>query len=152
MLARLWTHGWDVWAPGPDTPQPVFTQWARSERVHSYQSDAQAAGLWPAYVAQRRESQAAVKAVLRGGCDDCCAARLRLAAAAGSDTKDAPGTSSSGACFCDHMLPQWRPGGDWGLGTQRGLADFVAHVGVDFVRGQISDKSAWGGLSPEDFE
>ncbi len=45
----------------------------------------------------------------------------------------------------------WRPGGVWGLGTQRSLAGLQAHCGVGFAQRAVLPRGLWGGLAQQDF-
>jgi hypothetical protein len=42
MLLRMWTRGWDVYAP---TQPLAFHQWERSARAHSYQACVEVRGV-----------------------------------------------------------------------------------------------------------
>lgn len=60
MQARMWTRGWDVWAPAAPI---VFHQWERSCRAHSFQADRAAAAPQPPSAPASSKGPAAAAAI-----------------------------------------------------------------------------------------
>ncbi len=178
MLARMWTHGWDVYAPSCTI---AAHQWTRSARKSSYQ----AADLIIA--SQRAASQARVRGMLLGEAATTSAAAVsadsskqhagetarvdavaHMALAASTSSKSSHAcavddgciqhfaVTASGSCSAASLLAapeeaDWAPGGKWGLGMRRTLAQFEMRCGVSFALRQVSPAARCGGLHPDAF-
>eukprot|EP00798_Chlamydomonas_sp_ICE-L_P021622 gene21622-28625_t len=161
MLARMWTRGWDVYAPGC---QVLFHQWERSSRASTYQSDAVSEPGPTERYSRREQSQAKVRAVLGAGrwprTDPCdIDGRTHQEGLGGLGRAPISGTDG-GAPNGDQDVQDealgvpsaWQPGGVWGLGEYRLLRDFQKQSGVDFKAGQMEARAVWGGLDPSCFD
>jgi hypothetical protein len=121
---RLWTHGFDLYAPGETV---VYHLWTRAHR--------------PSFREGPRDPARAVA--------EEAAARRRVLGLLGvemqMETQAVNGEEDGG----DAMAIGTR----YGLGTVRSLAAFEELLGVDFKRGLFRSSSAlWGGQRPDFFD
>ena len=162
MLARMWTSGYDVFAPSRAV---VFHLWSRDYRP-SFSADV------PDYFDLRRRSLARVEALL-GAPSKAAPAAADKALDGNAPRHEWSATAHINCCnlhavLSDRMRNPYRldkaeaaspPSSDergevglrFGLGRQRSLAEFCEHTGVDFAGKTISDKAANGGLCPSAF-
>eukprot|EP00775_Hariotina_reticulata_P013751 gene13751-13870_t len=136
MLARMWTRGWDVWAPSQAV---VFHQWKRSARPNSYQAQVKVD------VRARAESEARIMKLLQH--TPACVLEVKHdkgSSACESSLQRHPGQQPSES--------SWLPGGIWGLGLCRTLQDFEQFCDVQFAKGVIGKRALLGGQpSPHAF-
>jgi [Skp1-protein]-hydroxyproline N-acetylglucosaminyltransferase len=98
MSGRLWTHGWDFYAP---SEMVLYHLWTRAYRPVFQELESDETKM------QRQRSLDAVRAQLRDG---------------------------------------------HGLGTERGLAEYQRHIGVDFSTQTVEWRAEWGNLDPIQFD
>ncbi|PNG99418.1 [Skp1-protein]-hydroxyproline N-acetylglucosaminyltransferase, partial [Tetrabaena socialis] len=125
MLARMWTRGWDVFAPAVPL---AFHQWERAARAHTYQRARSAAdeAAREAAAAQRRSSEARVLCVLG------CAAAREAAEGSGGIARGSEGREG-GSGDADE---EWVVGHRWGLGKDRTLEQLAEATGLSFENRQ----------------
>jgi [Skp1-protein]-hydroxyproline N-acetylglucosaminyltransferase len=159
MLARLWTSGYDVFAPSETV---VFHLWSRDYRP-SFSADV------PDYYNLRRRSLARVEVLLGGASSsqadsaavdgekesktprhewsatahiNCCTLHAMLSERMRNPFRHDEAEAASPPCADD----AGEIGQRFGLGAQRTLADFLEHCGVDFAAKAISEKAENGGM------
>lgn len=135
MAARMWTRGWDVFAPDEHV---LFHLWSRCHRSTFWElPDSETEKL----ASQQRVRQLLCGLVLHDELDpvDCHAM-----------TKDVS-ISRSGVVEKDTILA--RPAGDaiWGLGHLRSLHEYEAYSGVDFLSMRATSTAECGGMPGEDY-
>jgi hypothetical protein len=171
-LARLYTAGYDVFAPARCV---AWHQWGetRGKRAERAAAAAAAAAVdeaggsgaaagaktYAALVAgdaqaqrERAASERRVRRLLAGGEQVGLGGAAERARPALEPLWWGGLTPGGGAAEDDDSDPDWRPGGRWGLGTARPLQALYARCGVDFSARRVSEGARRGGLPPGSFE
>lgn len=145
MLLRMWTRGWDVYAP---TQPLAFHQWERSARAHSYQACVEVRG-WLQPTCQLRTDQQAwqrlltlclcallqIDPLVRAASQQRVLDLVHSAGDASSSVEAGVGTSWHRAQ--PSTAQDWAVGGVWGLGNARSLQLFEQKAGVCFASRSI---------------
>ena len=126
MLARLWTHGFNMYLPRRNL---IWHCWSREYRP-SFRENATRMPPVEREKLRREEDRARRKVQRLLGMPPM--------------ENDTPKPS----CEDDTSTDVTR----YGLGTARTLAQFQAHVGVNFTTRTITDRARHGGLEPERFQ
>lgn len=123
MSVRLWTSGWDFFAPGEAV---VYHLWTRAyRRVFQEVEDAET-------LKWRAASQQYVR---------------RLLLPAESASADLLSNKSTGAVSDESVLA-----GKYALGDERSLAAYETRIGVNFAAREVAWAAEWGHLDPIHFE
>lgn len=142
MFARLWTRGWDFFSPG----RPIaYHQWARSARESVHAQDAAQLHGKDVRAAARAASQQKVLAVL--GLATWPGAGGGSSGRSSAATASAVGASAQGVA---EVPVDWAPGGRWGLGLVRSVAQMEGHMGVSLRDRRVVDERARCGWLGED--
>ncbi|KAI8476494.1 MAG: GlcNAc-domain-containing protein [Monoraphidium minutum] len=143
QLARLWTAGYDVFAPGAPV---AFHQWGRAARGATYQGDGRVVEAERA-AAQRRVLQVLGAAPPPPPPTPAGPPHARAQTFAGAPATKTPAGGGGGGAgpgpWPAGRLPavddeaEWAPGGAWGLGLARSLSDLERHCGVSFAERRV---------------
>jgi hypothetical protein len=140
MAVRMWTRGWDLFAPDGHV---VFHRWARAYRSTFWEV--------PGGAELKRRSQQRVRRLLTG--EPLAAAAPPHApnqAHRGSEAAaDTDGAAASAASFAP---PADAPPADapvWGVGSARSLRAYERLAGVEFGAKRVSPLAERGGLPSE---
>jgi hypothetical protein len=154
QLARMWTSGYDVFAP----PCALAAhQWGRGARAATYQGDVLGGGAG---------AEGAAPAAAGGGGGGACG---------GAEAGDAPAPAEASGQREQQQQQRrqaqqrvlavllgeggqgqqgeegWGVGQRWGLGRVRSLQQFVQHLGVDFAQRRALERAVYGGRDPAEF-
>jgi len=134
MAVRMWTRGWDLFAPDE---QIVFHRWSRCYRSTFWEVEGGAP--------LKKASQARVRRLLTGeplGCNVAPTVQA-MEPAVGGEGESAPAAGPAAGPAADAPV--------WGVGAARSLAEYEELAGIDFRALSVGAQAERGGMPGEDF-
>jgi len=137
MCARLYTHGYDLYAPSRSWIKHCWSRKYRSNFRENMEdnSDEERRRI----VVEEERSRKRVRQLLGMEQHDSTAQQHSSTSATRSHDHEPSSTCASSTS-------------SYGLGSVRSLQDFYSFTGIDFARRSISSKAQWGGLDPHRFK